>query len=375
MGAAPYVPFGYIAAILLRNGHAVQTATEAPSDGVMVVAPSLVNFKGDLATIKQGHARAGVYVIVVGHLATVRPEDFLPYADLVVRGEPESLFQTLQGDTLPSGVINAETIQDLDSLPFPDWTVCNTSRASFSFAFREKNYAFVQGSRSCPYTCGYCPYISTTSYRQRSVQSVVQELRHLQSGFDVGAVVFRDPVFTLNRKWVVAFCAALEAEGLQISWECETRLDRLDSELLDLMQRAGLKSIKVGIESSDPQILRDVARRPTALIHQEKIIEDCRRLGVSVVAFYVLGLPTDDEQSVQRTVSYAKMLNTDIARFHLFTPLPGTPLYESVKDRIIESDWEKFDLFHVVFDHPALSKQKLLRLKENAYVSYSFRWS
>jgi anaerobic magnesium-protoporphyrin IX monomethyl ester cyclase len=375
MGESIFMPFGYISAILKAHGHEVLSSDKVPAEGVMVIAPTLANFRGDLAAVKLGASHTRLKVIVVGQLATIRPEEFAPYAYAVIKGEPESTFLSMTGETLPQGVVTAPTIQDLDTLPFPDWTIFRRKRAAFSLVLREKAYAFVQASRSCPYTCGYCPYISTSAYRQRSVSSVIDELRQLCANNGVRAVVFRDPTFTLRRNWVVEFCEALLAANLGLVWECETRMDRLDAPLLRLMSRAGLVSVKVGIESADDNVLRDVRRRPISQTHQEAMVTECGRLRISVVGFYVLGLPTDTEESIRATIRYAKRLNTDVARFHIFTPLPGTPLYETERHRITEDDWDKFDMFHVVFRHANVPADLLYKLKEEAYVSYYYRYS
>ncbi len=371
----PFSLFGYLAAIVAKNGHDVRAEAVVPADGVAVFAPSLANFNGDLAAMKEASAREHVKVVAVGNLASALPQEFEAIADLVIKGEPESLFQSFMNlSDLPSGVVQAKAVEDLDSLPNPDWRAfAKNDNANFSYAFSESSFAFVQGSRSCPYTCEYCPYITTSSYRRRSVANVIDEIISLRDRHDVRAVVFRDPTFTLHRQWVVEFCEAMISQSIDVKWECETRFDRMDIELVQLMRDAGLRSVKFGVESADEHVLKDVKRRPANLVHQETIVSECKRLGVSVVGFYVLALPADTRETVRSTIKYAKKLNTDIARFHIFTPLPGTPLYTSVKDRIFESNWEKFDMFNVVFRHEHLSTEEIYRLKEQAYVEYYFR--
>lgn len=373
MGEPSFMPFGYIAALLKQNGHEVVSSSTPPEDGAMVLAPSLANFKGDMAALKEAASLANVKTIVIGNLASAIPDEFALYANLVIKGEPDAIVRQLGEGNWPHGIVEAEPVRDLDSLPFPNWEPFKRKSANFSYVLRQSAYAFVQASRSCPYTCEYCPYITTGAYRHRSVKNVIEELKYLRSHFGTRAIIFRDPTFTLNRKWVADFCETLLKEGLDLKWECETRMDRLDKDLLRLMQRAGLNSVKVGIESADERVLRDVKRRPINLEHQETIVEECHKINVAVVGFYVLGLPTDTVETIEATISYAKRLDTDIARFHIFTPLPGTPLFLSMKDRIYETDWEKFDMFHVVFRHDNLTSEELYKLKEKAYLDYYFR--
>jgi radical SAM superfamily enzyme YgiQ (UPF0313 family) len=160
---------------------------------------------------------------------------------------------------------------------------------------------------------------------------------------------------------------------LDLRFNCETRLDRLDPDLLDLMRAAGLSAIEVGIESARGDILRHVERIPIATQHQEDIVRHCDRLGVKVVAFYVLGLPTDDEESVRYTMAYSKRLNTFAASFSIATPMPGSGMYEEIKHKIFVSDWEQFDTFTPVWRHQSFTPERLEELREHAFTSYYFR--
>src|SRR5262249_21166104 len=116
-------------------------------------------------------------------------------------------------------------------------------------------------SRSCPEHCTYCPHRILTSYRYRSVASVLDELEHLARTAGL-PVEFRDPLFSNDRERCLALADGIVKRGIQIQFECETRLDRLDVELLERLRAAGLRGIEFGIESVSPQILKKVARRP-----------------------------------------------------------------------------------------------------------------
>ena len=81
----------------------------------------------------------------------------------------------------------------------------------------------------------------------------------------------------------------------------------------------------------------------------------------------------DTEKTILNTIEYAIKLNTTYAQFTNSTPYPGTKFYEQVKDDIFEYNWEKYDIYHAVYNHPNLSSEKLESLKEYAYYKYYFR--
>ena len=150
----------------------------------------------------------------------------------------------------------------------------------------------------------------------------------------------------------------------------EARTDRLDPELLELLHRAGLRSIEVGVESANQQTLRGNKRKAISRTQQESIIECCHKLGIRVIANYTLGLPNDTVDGIQETIRYAKKLNTFAIQFTVTTPYPGTQFYDTVRHDIFKKDWERFNGWTSVYNHAAVSSEELHRLREFAYVSY-----
>jgi anaerobic magnesium-protoporphyrin IX monomethyl ester cyclase len=129
----------------------------------------------------------------------------------------------------------------------------------------------------------------------------------------------------------------------------------------------------VGIESSNQETLRGNGREAIASDQQELIIEHCHKLGIRVIANYILGLPNDTIEGIRKTIRYAKKLNTFAIQFTVTTPYPGTQFYESVKHAIFERDWEHFNGWTNVYKHPTIRPEDLHRLREFAYVSYHLR--
>jgi anaerobic magnesium-protoporphyrin IX monomethyl ester cyclase len=207
----------------------------------------------------------------------------------------------------------------------------------------------------------------------RSVENIVGELEYLCGLTSRPYVLFRDPLFSEDRDRCLALASAILARGLTITFECETRLDRLDPALLDTLHRAGLRAISFGVESLSPQTLKRAGRRPIPVEHQRTVIDHCRTLGIATAAFYVLGFPQDDWSSIAATIAYAIDLGSTVAQFKLLTPYPGTPLWRQLEPAIFEKDWEQFDGFTPTFTHPNLTPEQLRFLLGAAYSRFYMR--
>ena len=187
-------------------------------------------------------------------------------------------------------------------------------------------------------------------------------------------MMFRDPVFTLDRKWTLAFCEALIAADLRLELGAETRTDRLDEELIDALYAAGFRALKVGVESPNAEILGSHGRRPPSQAHQEQMIRYAEARGVIVTCFFMLGLPDDTRETMQATLDYALGLGTSLANFTICTPIPGTRFLEEVKADLTVYDWNLYDNFHPVFRNRNLSAAEIKAFQEKALVSFYFRW-
>ncbi|MDD5439340.1 MAG: radical SAM protein [Candidatus Omnitrophica bacterium] len=360
----------------MRNrGHeVVYSENDVAGSDMVLIHSSLVDFKSDIEKARRFRAM-GMRVGFTGPFAGAVPSAFADSADFIIKGEPEEALAGIAvSGTVPRGLVESNAVLDLDTLPFPDWSIFPWKHFSYFPALKERPFFPVIASRGCPFTCNYCPYLSAyRSWRQRSVENVMNEIRHLAGRFGMKSFLFRDPVFTMKREWVAEFCGKLLQSGLSLTWACETRTDRLDKELVKTMFDAGLRVINIGVESADIDIIKSASRKPDAITHQEEIIQWCDTLGIRVTAFYLFGMPDDTEESILKTMRYSQVLNTHVAQYFIFTPFPGTEFYDRIKGDITENDWERFDCYTPVFRHKNLSADAILRLKEKAFISYYYR--
>jgi radical SAM superfamily enzyme YgiQ (UPF0313 family) len=373
----PSVHMAYLAAILARAGHDVRWTREALVDAdVALVLSSLVDYKAETAWADRMRAR-GVKVGFIGITASKMPELFVDHCDFILNGEPEAGVMRLAQGVVPSGITISEEIQDLDSLPFPRWDLVTEGRERrFGIQWSSRpiggGYPLL-ASRGCPEFCTYCPHRILAGYRARSIANIVDEIERLCDQVRRPYVIFRDPLFSEQRDRCIELCDEIEARGLTFTFEAETRLDRLDGELLDRLHRVGFRAMSFGVESLDPATLKKSGRRPIPQAHQREIIDHCRRLGIVTAGFYVLGFMQDTWTSIAATIDYSIDLGSTLAQFKILTPYPGTPMFKQLQPLLTETDWEKFDGYTPTFKHPNLTAHELKYLLGTAYKRFYMR--
>jgi anaerobic magnesium-protoporphyrin IX monomethyl ester cyclase len=373
----PSVQLGYIAAICAEAGHEV-TFTNGPAvqGDVALLLTSLVDHRRETAWA-DAQRQLGCRVGFVGLTASKLPELFESHGDFTVIGEPEKAAMRVAAGEVLSGRVISEPIEALDTLPFPRWDLIGdmTPRRWFlPFAGRPAGGAIpVLASRGCPEFCTYCPHRILASYRSRTPSNILDELSYVCSLRTRPYVVFRDPLFTESRDRCLELCEGILARGLDLRFECETRLDRLDPDLLRRMHAAGLRAMSFGVETVSRETLRRSGRRAIPAAHQQTIMAACRELGIVTAAFYVFGFLPDDWSSIAATIDYSIALGSTVAQFKLLTPYPGTPMWRQLEALVYETDWERFDGYTPTFTHPNLTASELQFLLGAAYTRFYVR--
>ncbi len=373
----PSVHMAYIAAILDRAGHDVRwTRGEFLEGDVALVLSSLVDYRAETAWADRMRAR-GVKVGFLGITASKLPELFNDHCDFILNGEPEAGVMRLAQGEIPSGFTLSDQINDLDSLPFPRWDLVTEDRGrrlGIRWSSRPVGGGFpLLASRGCPEFCTYCPHRILAGYRVRSIANIVDEIERLCDLVRRPYVIFRDPLFTEKRERVLELCDEIKARGLNLTFEAETRLDRLDVPLLDRLHEAGFRAMSFGVESLDPATLKKSGRRPIPETPQREVIEHCRNRGIVTAAFYVLGFLQDDWNSIAATIDYATDLGSTFAQFKILTPYPGTPMFKQLQPLLSETDGERYDGYTPTFRHPKLTLHELRFLLGAAYTRFYMR--
>jgi radical SAM superfamily enzyme YgiQ (UPF0313 family) len=266
-------------------------------------------------------------------------------------------------------------IADLDDLPLPrhDLLPLEQYRAPLVGG----PYAFIVTSRGCPGGCRFC--IKHVSYgnsvRFRSAESVLEEIEQLV-GLGVRKVHMYADLFTINRDHVSAICEGLLEHELDVRWTCNSRVDFVDPEMLQIMARAGCWMIAWGIESGDERMLRRM-RKGTNLDQIHRALRWSRNAGIMNWGYFIIGLPGETEDSIRRTIEVSKELPLDLALFHIAAPHPGTPFFfEVVENGWFRpgTRWEEVDMDRsTVLDYPELRAEDLERWSRRAFREWALR--
>ncbi len=378
IASIPNITLAYLHSILEAHGAEVRILDVRrldqlePAD-LYLIASSIVDCSFELEIGLYARRAYNSRVGYFGSFAAAVPEFYAPAADFVVKDEVENIAPALARGEIPSGVVSGGFVEDLSVLPFPNWDQFDIGRYRYQIITNRGITLPMLGSRGCPYTCNYCPYLVNSRYRSRTPESIVGEIEYLVGRYGIRGISFRDPNLTYSKKRASALADLILRRGLKVRWSMEARTDRLDPELLTLLHRAGLRSVEVGVESADERMLRSNLRRATPKAHQEQVIEHCHRLGIRVIANYTLGLPNDTVGGIMDTIRYAKKLNTFAIQFTVTTPYPGTQFFRNVQHLIFDRNWEHFNGWTSVYRHPTIAPDELHRLREFAYVSYHLR--
>jgi len=314
------------------------------------------------------------------------------YVDVVVRGEGEETIKEVVGELDGNGggslkevkgitfregkrIIDTENrplIKNLDEVPFPAYHLMPMN----SYRFRGKRFGAVITSRGCPFRCTFCSssQLYGKTWRARSPENIVQELRVLTEDYGVKEIEFLDDTFTLDKNRAKKFCDMLMKEGVDISWSCSSRVDTMDKEVAKKLKGAGCHTVYVGVESGSQRTL-NLIQKGITLSQVERAIKTIKEAGLGTLCSFIIGIPGETKKAIERTIEFAKKLSPNFAQFTICTPFPGTRLFEMAKEKnlLLTKDWSKFTTLEPVMRVPGLSAELLKDLMKKAYIKFYLR--
>ena len=367
----------YSMSVLKKRGHEVDYSKIIPKNiheyDLFIVVSSIVCCETECDYIKK-ILSLNKKIYVIGPFATNNPSKYINSGATVISGEPEFYFLKNQNllENENNKIIHFDHDFDLDDLPYPDWnSVISNNNESMLFG-SEKSLPIL-ATRGCPYSCfKYCvyPLQQGRKIRQRDTKKIVDEMEYWNKKFEVKSFTFRDPVFSINKKHTIEFCEELINRNLKIRFVIETHLRILDSELIQMLKKAGLKGVIVGVESGDEQVLKNAERFTIKKDAQLEKIRELEKNKILVSAMFIIGFPTDNEKSIMKTINYAIKINTTYSQFSVWTPYPGTPVFKEYEDKITALKYEEFDQYSLIFQHNVLTQKKIRQLLGKSYSMY-----
>lgn len=375
----PYPPLGilYLSAYLKRAGFAVgvfdstfatledfERRVQADRPAIVGLYTNLMTKFAILRMIGMAKA-AGAYVVLGGPEPPHYAADYLARgADIVVRGEGETALEALIPHLVRHGLTNLHAIEgiafrhdttgtvietlprpmlaDLSAHPWPDREAIDIPAYLDTWKTHHgRSSISTIHARGCPYTCTWCSHsVYGNTHRRRTPADAADELLWLKERYAPDQVWYADDVFAINRRWLFQYADELDKRGVRMPFECISRADRLDEEVIARLAQMGCYRLWNGSESGSQTIL-DAMKRKTDAADVRAKTHLLRQHGIETGMFIMLGYEGENIRELDETVAHLREANPDIFLTTVAYPIKGTPYYAQIEDRLLaERDWD-----------------------------------
>jgi len=274
-------------------------------------------------------------IIVGGPHTTVCLETIPNFVDYVVQGEGEHAILDIVGGRVSERVVKYPRIKDLDELPMPAWDYFIHLPYNWSVDwFEEKPVFSMNTSRGCPFECTFCSVgaVWGKKYSYFSAERIVSDIEYLIKNYGAKGIYFREDNFTLHKNRLREFCNLIIARKINILWSCESRVDTLNREIVELMHRAGARGFYFGVENGSQRIL-DFLKKGITIEHIKNAFKLCHEFGIKTAASIVVGTPTETEKDIIQTVKLLEEIRPTVTWYNVFVGIPNSNLYQYVKEK------------------------------------------
>ena len=377
----PPLGLAYIAALLRKDGHAVQIldrdlilrknkldfdkTDELTLNFIKDFATEIVGFSTTTPNVSDVNAFSKkvkesdpeIVTVIGGPHCAGEPVATLQMCssiDVLVRGEGEmAMLDVVNGAPFESigsltyrksdGSIvsnpDRPLIESLDTLPFPARDLLEMSYYTRPSRFISRNFSLrtthIFTARGCPYSCYYCagPLIGRRMVRYHSPQRVVAEIEELIDKYSIEAVYFAEDMFLSNKNRVQEMTALFKQHNMhkKISWMAQISTNIASPELLAMMKDAGCVHVEYGFESGSQRIL-DLMNKKVSIQRNKEVAIFTRKSGLHFQGNFIVGYPGEREEDFKKTVSFIKEAKPSNISLNIFMPLPGTEIYNKLKE-------------------------------------------
>lgn len=273
-----------------------------------------------------------------------------------------------------------ERITDLDSLPFPAYHLLPDLKY-YKTRARKKPFMGIITSRGCPFSCIYCSKdVFKNKITVRSPENIIREIDLLVNKYGIRQIDILDDNFTINRAHVEQLCDLIISRDYNICINLQSgiRSDRVDEKLFKKMKKAGVFKVAFGVETGNKKILQSVKKE----LDLDKVLESARlarKYGMVIVGFFMVGLPGDNEETLQETIDFAVRMNPHIANFMMTIPFYGTELYRIIKEKgrllFDTKDGISYGFYatKAYYELEGLTEELMLKYYKKAYRQFYYR--
>jgi radical SAM superfamily enzyme YgiQ (UPF0313 family) len=272
-------------------------------------------------------------------------------------------------------------IRDLDDFPF----VTSIYREfldldDYCYSLAQKPMVQVLSARGCPFRCNFCQYPQTMcgrTYRKRSVDNFIEELRYIRTSLPrVREIFIEDDTFTVDKARVEEICDRMIAEKIGIAWSCNARAD-LPLKTIKKMKEAGCRLLVVGYESGDQGVL-DRIRKGITLEQSREFALNTKKAGLKVFGCFMIGLSGETRETIRRTFRFARETSADMVFFQQAVPFPGTAFYQECveKNMLTTRDFDRWlkpdGTLDCIVDYPEMTASEICATRDRLMSRYYF---
>jgi radical SAM superfamily enzyme YgiQ (UPF0313 family) len=324
--------------------------------------------------IIKGEGELGIFYLIknlMGHNGAIPQQEISKIPSLIYRDRNN-------GGKVISNPIAFE--ENLDNLGFPAWHLFKIEEYP-QLPSSGGRFLPIITSRGCPSRCSFCcsNSIHGSKIRRRSPEHVIEEIKWMIDNFDIQRVSIFDDNFTFYKEHTLAICQLYKEKkfGINLDIPQGVRIDRIDKDVLLALEEAGCDYMGIGIESGSQDTL-DIIKKGTNIYEiEEKVSLIKRETSIKLMGFFIIGFPHETETDILKTIDFALRLKLDYVAFTIFTPFPGTALFDQMLKEgyfsIDNFDWKNLLLDREAFRHRNISRDKLKKLQRKAYMKFYFR--
>ncbi len=374
---------GHIVKVIDRCAKKVNLEKEICICKPDVVGISLMSGRGlkDSEKISRIARKYGITIVAGGYFPTMSPDLVLnsSIADIVVLREGEITFQevlqSIEHNLSLENILGIaykkdgkvyinpdRPFADLSDFPELDWSLLNP-KDYFQTFFNCTKMLYLYSSKGCPGRCTFCSnhFYNRSTFRKRPNDIVIREIKNLVENYGLNGVYFTGELWCAKKDDAYDFCKKIKEENLKFNWGMLSKINQYTREDLAVMYDAGCKFICFGIESGSKEMQKTL-RKNINLDKSKETFKNCKELGITSVASFMIGLPNETEEQLKETIAYIKSIEASIIVIYLFSPIENTEIYNCLvnEGKINELDNDTgFNKKYIAMENPGYNFSKI----------------
>ncbi len=305
----------------------------------------------------------GRKVILGGVHPTMLPGEAREHCTTVVAGEVESVWDELVTDIYHDKlkpIYRPQYLKPLTEVEHADFDIALQSRNYGKYSFRIP----LMGTKGCPVGCSFCctPRIYGKVHRTRTPDHVIEEIKYHQKRLGRKDIHFSFMDDNICAKPAFAEELLHKMVGLGIRWNANISMNFLEKpHVPELAKLSGCELLNIGFESLTPETIAHVGKGSNHIERYDLVVDNVHKQGIAIQGYFIFGFDTDTEKSFAATYDFIMRNKIEFPAFTIATPFPGTPWYEEMIPRIQHFDWDKYDVYHSLYEPKQMGQEDFLR--------------